>query len=162
MVLFERVVHWLSKRFNWIAAVSIGAMMVLTCADVLGRYFFRSPIPGTYEVTGLLGLVVISFAMAHTQSVRGHVSLDFLVLKLRQRLRAITLSIGYLVSLGLSVLITWRSAMYAASLWQVGEASPTEKIPYAPFAYLITIGFAALSLILLIDFLRTLAGEQRK
>ena len=34
---FEGAVRWTSYRLNWIAYIALGAMMVGTCADVIGR-----------------------------------------------------------------------------------------------------------------------------
>ena len=42
-----------SKVTAIIAAVVLAVMMLLTIADVAGRYFFNSPIKGTWEIVGL-------------------------------------------------------------------------------------------------------------
>lgn len=162
MNVFKKVVLWLSERLNWIAAFGIVVLMVLTSADVFLRYLFRSPIRGTYEISGLIALVVISFALAETQMKRAHISVDFIALMLPKRLRAILSSAVYLVSLGLTILFAWRCAAYAQSLWQIGETSQTEKIPFAPFVLVMSVGFAVLCLVLLIDFVRSLMEVTEK
>lgn len=162
MNVFKKVVLWLSERLNWIAAFGIVVLMVLTSADVFLRYLFRSPIRGTYEISGLIALVVISFALAETQMKRAHISVDFIALMLPIRLRAILSSAVYLVSLGLTILFAWRCAAYAQSLWQIGETSQTEKIPFAPFVLVMSVGFAVLCLVLLIDFVKALMEVTEK
>jgi len=44
----------MANRLYWIAGSAIVAMMLLTCTDVVLRYF-RKPIPGTYELVCFLG-----------------------------------------------------------------------------------------------------------
>jgi len=65
MFRFGKIITLLSRRLNWIAAGAIIVMMLLTTADVILR-IFRHPIPGTYEIVGLLGAVVVSFSLAYT------------------------------------------------------------------------------------------------
>ncbi|MEJ2658681.1 MAG: TRAP transporter small permease subunit, partial [Desulfobacterales bacterium] len=78
MYVLEKLILGLAKKMYWIAGAAIVAMMFLTCADVILRYF-RKPIPGTYELVCFLGAVAVSFAMAHTSIEKGHVSVSFVV-----------------------------------------------------------------------------------
>jgi len=100
-------------------------MMLLTCADVIMRSSGR-PIPGTFEIVGFLGVIVVAFAIAYTQILRGHVAIDYLVARLPRRSQYIVKSITYLLSTGLFALIAWQSYLFAGDLWGSGEVSPTE------------------------------------
>ena len=82
----ERQVGRLASFFNGIATAAVVGMMVLTCLDVLLR-LLRHPIPGTYEIVGLLGAVFISFSLARTSVDQGHIAVDFLVQRFPQRLQ---------------------------------------------------------------------------
>ena len=162
MADFKRIVFWLSRKFNWVAAAGVLALMALTFSDVVLRYFLGWPVRGTYEVSGLIGLVMISFALGQTQVRRSHISVDLLPLLLPRRAQAVLSSTVYLASLCLSLLFSWRSAVYAHSLYLVGETSQTEKIPFAPFGYTIAAGFAVLCLVFLVDFLNSLSEALKK
>jgi TRAP-type C4-dicarboxylate transport system permease small subunit len=61
----------------WIAGAALAAMMFLTVADVVLRYF-KMPIVGTYEIVSMLGAIVIGFAVPQTTLERGHVLMDFI------------------------------------------------------------------------------------
>ena len=78
MNLLEKISHALAKKLYWIAGAAIIAMMLLTCADVVLRYF-RRPIPGAYELICFLGAMAVAFAMAHTSVEKGHVAVSFVV-----------------------------------------------------------------------------------
>ena len=88
MMRLEKQIDNLSAAFNWVAGVSILVMMLLTCADVVLR-FFRHPIPGTYEIVGLMGTVGVAFALAYTTAQQGHIAVEFLVRKMPEKIQAV-------------------------------------------------------------------------
>jgi len=153
----ERLSYW----FNWIAGGGLVVMMLLTCADVIMRSSGR-PIPGTFEIVGFLGVIVVAFAIAYTQILRGHVAIDYLVARLPRRSQYIVKSITYLLSTGLFALIAWQSYLFAGDLWGSGEVSPTEKIPFFPIVYGLALACLLTSLVLLLEFFKTLAQAVRK
>ncbi len=152
----------LNYILNFIAAITIFAMMLLTFTDVSLRYAIRSPITATYDITGLLGLIAISLAMGYTYLEKGHISVDFLILRVNKSFQYILRVFSCFVSLVLSILVTWRSTVYGLSLLSVGETSPTVKIPYAPFAFIIALGFLSMSLLIIADFVKLLAQGIKK
>ena len=70
---------------NMAGLVALAFMMVLTVADVLMRYCFRSPLPGASELTELMLVIIVFFALADTHTVRGHVAVDLVVTRLAPR-----------------------------------------------------------------------------
>jgi len=72
------------KGFNIIAGIAVIAMMLLSTADVVLRRFGK-PIPGTYELVGFLGTIVVSFALGFTSLEKGHIAVELLVSKLPLR-----------------------------------------------------------------------------
>lgn len=161
MAYLERITQWLSRWFNWVAAGGVVAMMLLTTADVIGRSF-RRPIPGTFEIIGFLCVVVVAFAIAYTQILRGHISVEIVVSRLPQRAQGIIGSIMCLLGLGLFILLAWQSIGLARDVWVSGWVSPTEKIPFFPFIYGIALACVPICLVLLVEFLKSLAKAVRK
>lgn len=161
MAYFDRIIRKLSRWLSWVAVVALVAIMFLTSADVTLRFFGR-PIPGTFEVVGFLGAVVISFALAYTQILQGHVAVEVVVSRLSQRKQAVIDSITFLLSIGIFSLIAWQSVVFATDLWLAGEVSPTEQIPFYPFVYGVGFGSAVLSLVLLLNFFESLSKAVRK
>lgn len=136
-----------------VAGAAIVAMMLLTFADVVLRYF-RRPIPGTYELVCFLGAVAVSFAMAHTSIEKGHVSVSFIVTlfpsKLQRLIECITNSFG----LFLFALISWQSVIYGNDLRASNEVSLTLEFPFYPFVYGIGFSAAVVCLVLLSDLIK--------
>ena len=131
---FERLITRVSFFMKWVAGGALVAMMLLTSADVVMR-FFSSPIPGTYEIVGFLSVITISFALAYTQLSGRHVSIDLLVEKLPIKPRKILVLITHLLSISLFVILAWQSCVYASKLRVLGVVSSTEQIPYYPIVY---------------------------
>jgi len=145
----------MANRLYWIAGSAIVAMMLLTCTDVVLRYF-RKPIPGTYELVCFLGAVAVAFAMAHTSVEKGHVEVSFVVNLLPQRIQGLIESITTSFGLIFFVLIAWQSLIYANDLRLSGEVSLTLGLPFYPFVYGISFSAAIVCLILLSNLFNNL------
>jgi len=159
----EKVANVLSRWLNWIGAGALIAVMLLVCANIIGRAVpFLGPVKGTYDLVGLFGGIMLGFALGYTQLQKRNISVEILVSRLRPRTRAIIDSITFLMSLALFVLIAWHHSVYATSIWKVGELSETLRIPFFPLIYAVAFGCIALCLVLLVDFLKALAEVRKK
>ena len=58
----------LSTYLSYIGNIALALMMLLTTADVLGRYFFNAPVLGAYEITEYLMLIMVFSFLALAQS----------------------------------------------------------------------------------------------
>lgn len=139
----------------WVAGAAIIAMMLLTCVDVVLRYF-RRPIPGTYELVCFLGAVSVAFAMAHTSVERGHVAVSIVVSYFPKRIQSLIDTITGSFSSAFFALIAWSSAGYANNLRVTGEVSMTLELPFYPFVYGVGFSAAVVCLILLADLIGSL------
>jgi len=157
MMLLKKQVDTLSTAFNWLAAGAILAMMLLTCADVVLR-FFRHPIPGTYEIVGLMGTVGVSFALAYTTVQKGHIAVEFLTRRMPEKVQFIIAAAGELLSVVLFGIITWQSTAYALDLKRTGEVSLSIEMPVYPFVFSIAIGCCLACLALATDLYRSVKG----
>ncbi len=153
MNLFASVVHAISRRMCWLAVFIISGMMMLTCADVVFR-FFRAPIRGTYDIIGLAGGVMIALSLSYSHVMGRQVAVESVFSKSRQIIQTIVNSIMCLVSIGMMALITWRSVILANNLWRMGRVSDTVRIPIFPFIYLLTFCCAVYCLVLIVDFFK--------
>ena len=151
----ERFVNNLSRPAGLAAGTALISMMLLTCADVVMR-FFDLPIPGTYEIIGFLGALAVALALAATSMEKGHIAVDLLVNRLPQRGQIFLDAISSLFGLALFAALTWQSALYALDLRQSGEVSATLGMPVYPFAAGIAAGCALLCLVLGTEFGRCL------
>ncbi len=155
MNTLERLAQNLARNLYWVAGAAIIIMMMLTCADVVLR-FFRRPIPGTYELVCFLGAVAVAFAMAHTTIEKGHVSVSFVVELFPQKIQDIIACLTTSFGLCLFVFVTWQSMVYANDLRLSNEVSLTLELPFYPFVVGIGLSAAIVCLILLCDLMNHL------
>lgn len=163
MARFERVVNFFNRWLNWMGAGALIAVMLLVCANIIGRAVpFLGPVKGTYDLVGLLGGIMLGFALGYTQLQKANISVEILVSRLRPRTRAIIDSITFFISFILFAVIAWQHSTFATSIWQVGEVSETLRVPFFPLIYAVAFGCIALCLVLLLDFLKVLAEVRKK
>ena len=155
MVYGEKLIHAVANKFNVVAAAAVVTIMILTTADVILR-LFRHPIPGTYELVGLLGTVIISFSLAYTSMQKGHIAVEFLVQKLPRKSQLAISATNDLIGAMLFGIIAWQSIVYAFNLKESNEVSLTIQLPIYPFACGIAIGCSLLCLILLLEFITSI------
>jgi len=162
MFSFQKHSLLLARRLDIIAALAIFAMMALTSVDIFLRYFFRKPIPGTYEIVALLGAVAVSFAMAHTLAVKGHVAVSLIVQMFPKRLQGIVESFISIFGIILFGLITWQSVLYGIDCQRSGEVSLTLELPFYPIIYGVALGAAVVCLVLTVDLVNAISKVKGK
>ena len=143
------------KGFKVIAGVAIIIMMLLSTADVVLRLFGK-PIPGAYELTGLLGTIVVSFALGFTSLEKGHIAVELLYRKLPQRTQLAIETFTNFISFLIFGLIAYQSFIYALDIRKSGEVSPTLQMPIYPFIFGMALGFGLLCLILIADTIKSM------
>ena len=148
----EKIIRRASDLFSHMASAAVVVMMLLSAADV-GLRLFGRPIPGTYELVGFLGTLVVSLALARTAMEKGNIAVDILVEKLPRRVQTVIGLINDAIGGALFGLIGWQSLRYALELRQSGEVSSTLGMPGYPFALGIALGCALLALVLFTEFL---------
>ncbi len=83
--LIERFVFPIIRLTNKVGLFILFMMMLLTVADVIGRYFFNFPIAGTFELTEVMLSLLVFFSIAYTQIHKGHIALISLLHGYHQR-----------------------------------------------------------------------------
>jgi TRAP-type C4-dicarboxylate transport system permease small subunit len=129
-----------STYLSYIGNAALAFMMLLTTVDVVGRYFFNSPVLGAYEITEYLMLIMVFSFLALAQSKKAHINVDIVFNRLPARLQRAFERFNHIVCLLMMILITWKSAERIMELKKTGEASLLLKIPDYPFAIFLVIG----------------------
>ncbi len=162
MEKLKKISRGLNQSFNWVAGAGLVLMLVLTVADVIAIKIFSSPIPGTIELISFLSVVVVAFALAYTQQLKGHIQVDFFVSRLPHRYRDFFGIFISAVSFMLFALLAWRSFKFGRALQLAGEVSMTQRIPFYPFVYAIAVCCIPLCLQLfieLVDYVNRMANK---
>jgi len=153
MVVLERISHLLNQILIFIAGIFLIAMIILTCANVFLRLVWI-PVSGTFELMGYFGAVLTAFALAYTQTKKGHIAVDIVVLGFSKRTQKTLNAVNNIICMVFFSVVTWQIAKYAGTLWEMGEVTETLQIIYYPFTYGVAFGCAVLCMVFLIDFLK--------
>jgi TRAP-type C4-dicarboxylate transport system permease small subunit len=129
-------------------------MMALTCADVIGRYFFSSPIFGAFEITEMalaamifLGLPLVTLSSDHiTVDVLDPVTPDWLF-----RLQHVVACAVGAIATGY---LAWRLWLRADRLYLGGETTAQLKFKLGYLAYGMSILMALTAVALVVVMLR--------
>ena len=159
---FAKFANIFSRWLNWGAGIGLVIMLGLTVADIIGIKLFKHPIPGAIELVAFLGIVVTAFAIAYTQVLRGHIQVEFFVMRLPGRLQAGITAFVSLLGIALFGLLAWQSFDFGRVLQTTGEVSMTQRIPFYPFVYAIAFCCLPVCLVLLAEFLNSLVKMVKK
>ena len=140
----ERVVGPGRLAAGLLVALALATMAVVTALDVIGRYLLNAPLPGSYELVGLLLAITVFAALPLATLGREHVVVDVLDHLLPPRLVALQRAVTEAAAGAILAVLAWQ-------LWLRGERLALEHattnllaIPLAPVAFLMA-AFTALA-----------------
>ena len=151
--------NWLRRLTDGTSSLFLFIMMAMTCVDVVGRYFFNSPLDGATELTQLF-MGVLIFAVLPTVSFREeHVSVDLLDIWFPIRLinpRQLIMNIATTVMMAV---VSWRVWYVAERAAEYGDATEYLAIEYATIYYFIAIMCGATAGALALNIPRYIKGN---
>jgi len=152
-VFLDRKIRTFNRYLYWSGGGFVLLLMLVTSADVVGRYLLNKPLHGALEMTELGLIAMVTLTWAYTQAEKGHISLDLLFSHFSHRVQSI---IGMFTSfLGMFVvgLIAWYAVPFALDSRASMEWTARLHIPLYPFKFLIFIGGLALFFQFALDML---------
>ena len=124
----------------YVAGAVLVLLMLLTTADVAGRYFLNSPITGVFDLTHIAVLSMTFLGLAYCGFHEGHVSIELLYNLLGRRARAILDRATNLAGCILFLVIAWQSIIQSITVRELNESSQLMEIPLFPFYWLLAFG----------------------
>jgi TRAP-type C4-dicarboxylate transport system permease small subunit len=142
----------LAPTLGFLAALVLFCLMTLTCADVVGRYFFGKPVYGAFEMTEML-LATLIFAGLPLVTLRNeHVTVDVLDPIVPDWLFRIQHIVSCLIGFVATAYLAWRLWIRAVSLDAAGEttAQLKFKLAYLTYAMSLLMALTAVALLILV------------
>jgi TRAP-type C4-dicarboxylate transport system permease small subunit len=145
---------------TYLAILSIFTMMCLTTVDTIGRYIFRRPIGGTYEITeSYLAIAVVFLGISYAYRGGAYIRVTFLVDRMTWRVKtalnylvqvfSILLSVGFLITTALQA---YRKSFSGITLGFL-------PFPLWPAYLIVSIGFLFTTLLMILDLRRVKKGK---
>jgi len=127
------------KRIDAVLGVAASAlllsMMLLTFADVVGRYLLNRPIRGAFEVTELTLLVLIFAGLPLVSHADEHVTMDFIDRLLPPAAQRALVRIVHAACAAVMFFLSWQVWIKAGRIASYGDTTDVLRISVAPFVY---------------------------
>jgi TRAP-type C4-dicarboxylate transport system permease small subunit len=133
-----------------VAAAFLAALMLLTCADVVGRYFLNHPINGAFELTEML-LAALVFAGLPLVTLRNeHVIVNLFDTITPEWILRLQHVIACVIGAVCTGFLAWHMWLGAGRMQAAGETTAQLKIPVAWLAHSMAVMMAVTALALVV------------
>ena len=159
---YKKIVSKIARICGILGCISLILLSLLTVGDVILRYFFNSPIVGSYELTEYLLIPIVFFSIPWTTRQKSNVRVDLIVGRFKDRRRAILYAISCVFAIIVTFVFAWFTVPQAIYIGKANIHSEMLHIPAYPFYIITALGFFILFFILidnLIDFIKEAAGK---
>lgn len=148
MGYFPNIVRRISGIGTALGAASLVGMMILIVANIIYR-LTGHVITGSYELSELLIVVTVAFALGYAALQKSHVEVKIVVSRFPQRWQAILEAFTSFLSMGTWAVIAWASSLILSERW-LSEESEMLLVPFLPFRLVLLFGLILISLVYLI------------
>jgi len=160
--VLKAVLNVIDKFNEIVAKIFAWAMLLLTLTmtyEVVVRYGFDSPTIWSYDVSYMLGSMVLMFGMAYTLKIKGHVSIDIIFNRFSPRVQALLYVIFALTLFyplwGMMVKVMIPHTLFSWARHERSWVGTWQPIVY-PFKTWVTVGTVMLFLQGTAEFIRDL------
>jgi TRAP-type transport system small permease protein len=161
---YNVVVAWISRIMAAVAAVVLGAMMMIGVVDVCGRFFFNKPMEGSFELGGILLVTAGTWGMAYCQMQKTNIRIDVITARFPKRVQSGFNIFAYIICIIAAGVTTWRTALMTQEYMvsTLGNLTSTLRIPYWPFMLTLVLGFAWLTVIFIYDLCKSIKEVSKR
>lgn len=160
--------RWLGwiDRFNTILAVLGGiatvGLMLNVVFDVVGRFFFNRPLPGTLDLTQFAWMpMLVSLGLGYALLRGEHVRVNLLTAPTGERTQRVIEVVGMVFTLATTMLFIWFGTEKAIDAAGFGEkAVGTPWLEIWPFRWVLVLGMIGLFLQAAAQLVRAVTVER--
>ena len=142
MEALDRVLDRVGETLLVCAAVLGFVLAFIVCTDVIGRYFFNSPLKGTPELVSM-AIVIIAYLQA-SYAIRsgGMIAVDAFYVSYPTRMKSLVSMIGSILGIFLFAMICYGAFHGAVDAWVSGEyeGEGALRVPAWPAKFVLVLG----------------------
>ena len=138
--IVARATHAVTAAAGYLAGAVLLLLMLLTVADVVGRYFFNSPINGVFDLTHFAVATMVFLGLSYCGWRGGHVVIELLYDRLKPVVRRRLRRVIELAGCVLFTFIAWRTVEQGFEVLEFGEASQMMELPLFPLYMVVAAG----------------------
>lgn len=162
MTMLGRALAGVTRVGTVLGGIAIALMMVHVSLDVLFRYAFNSPLPGTLTIVTYYYMIIATFVpLAYAEHRRAHISVEVATELMPARVRHHLQGWMYLATAAVMGVLTWRTWGEALKNWDLGasQVQGSTTIPVWPAYFALPFGAGLMTAILLLRFAAYLTGR---
>ena len=131
----DRIVTIKAHVVATISMVLIVGIMFFTTGDVVERFFFDSPILGSFQIIELILVWIICLVWPFTTGVGKHVRIEILISRLPQAVQDVIGLFIHLMALGIFILLVWQGIETINFTIEMRELASIIEISLYPFQF---------------------------
>ncbi|MBP6019918.1 MAG: TRAP transporter small permease [Burkholderiaceae bacterium] len=129
----------IEQGLDILSAFFLALMMLITTADVIGRYLFHAPLYGAFEGNELLLGILVFVALPRVTWQGKHLTVSLIDSSLSPRALRLEQTINSLISGAILTILGWYLWEHAQRLTEYGDMSNALRVPMGPLAYVISV-----------------------
>jgi len=133
------IVRYASQALEYIGALLLFAMMMLTFVDVIARYFFSRSITGGFEVTEIMLATLIFCGLPLITLRDGHITVDLLESFLGNSIRKIRDRFVYVMVAVVLAFLGYRLWLKGITFVEYNDQTAILYIPLAPVCFIMSV-----------------------
>jgi C4-dicarboxylate transporter DctQ subunit len=137
---------YLKRLDEWLIAILLAAMTLLTFSQVVMRYVFNSGFTWALELTTILFACMIFIGISYGVRVGAHIGVDALIKLFNPKLRRVVSIAAVLLCLLYAGMVIYGSWQYVMKMKMVGIELEDMAIPMWIVRAILPLGFALLVL----------------
>ena len=126
---FRRALHYIFELQLKLSMLALFAMMLIIVADVFMRYAFNAPIRGTYDLVGILLVIMVFFGLARVIADRAEITIDIVDGWVPASSVRLLMGAAAFVALGVLVFFFWSMTGPMTSAYNYGDRSLELNLP---------------------------------
>lgn len=142
----QRIVNRIVKILTSVGMASLLIMMIITVVNIFIRPMGHS-ILGIIEISQMLIVITVAFAIGYTALKDGHVAMDSFTAKLSPLAKKYFKIISNILTIGIWGMIAWFNFQFAWEKTLLGESSIIANYPIYPFRFIFGLGCILLCLV---------------
>ena len=135
-----RCVAYGIRWFLLVAVVALGAMIIITCTDVILRCF-RLSFKGAYDIVRICAAIALAGAIPATTAAKGHVTIEYFFHKLNRLGRRIVDVFVHGLLVVCFAMAAWQCVDAGTKYLASGQATDTLAIPLFWVFWVMALGF---------------------
>jgi TRAP-type C4-dicarboxylate transport system permease small subunit len=150
-----------ARVISLIGLVGLLVLAGITVGEVLLRWLFKYPIPGVYDLSQLVVIIVIASCLPLVCAERNHITVRLLGTILGKRANELLEAFGALITMIIFGLMAWQLWIYANELAASNQTTWLILLPVSPWWRVATILIALCFPIQMVTFYLSLKAVFR-